>query len=191
MTITEIGLALFGIFLVASLGVLVGAILSLPFALYNKVRRGKFGVGRATRTVLSTCGVGIVIMLIVSAWPGADYTARAQVSEGASLTSQYKMELAEYFAAHKSFDGVSVGDLGGTTTGRFVSSVEFRGARGDVIAVVATFHPENSHKKIQGKEFRIATLDGGVTWLCGMQIPDSGLRGTAQVSERELPSKCR
>ena len=44
----DIVFAFIGILLVCAFGALIGVVLGLPFALFNKVRGGRFGVGRWT-----------------------------------------------------------------------------------------------------------------------------------------------
>ena len=79
------------------IGYVLGILLALPFALFNKLRGGKFTVGKKLRYTLQGIGVILVIALVLSGIPGYDdYTDRAQASEGLSLTSALKTPLAEY-----------------------------------------------------------------------------------------------
>jgi type IV pilus assembly protein PilA len=177
---------------VSALVFIIAVLLAIPVALYNKLRGGRFAVSRTARSVLMAGGLVLVIggwyWLMVARPPE---TARAQVSEGIALTSQYKTVLAEYFDAHGSFNGVNIAELGGVLEGRFVSRVRIEAANGASLAVVAEFGMERTAAGIRGLEFRIATQDGGRTWQCGVAIADPRLRGTAQVEERYLPATCK
>ena len=67
--------------------------------------------------------VAIIGILAAVAIPSyQDYTARAQVSEGLSLTSQFKTPLAEYYADKGLYDAADIVAMGGTTTGKYVAS---------------------------------------------------------------------
>ena len=115
--------------------------------------------------------VAIIGILAAVAIPSyQDYTARAQVTEGMSLTSQYKTPLAEYYADNGDFAGVdaalaTVG--GGTQAGKYVASIVAANRTGGTISVVATFKSGGVAQAIRTKTFAIATVDGGKTWDCG------------------------
>lgn len=112
--------------------------------------------------------VAIIGILAAVAIPSyQDYTARAQVSEGMSLTSAFKTTLAEYYADKGDFTTVAIADLGGTTAGKYVSGVTLANAATSSISVVATFKATGVAAAIQNSTFDIETTDGGKTWLCG------------------------
>jgi hypothetical protein len=170
----------------------VAVVLAVPVALYNKLRSGRFAVSRRAGGIVVVlavvlAGAGIYLWL-----PFDPYgTSRAQVSEGLMLTSQYKIPLAELYRVQGRFDGVSIEQLDGTPQGRFVSGVRIEGAEGSKLAVVATFRSDLEDEKLRGWEFRIATLDGGLSWQCGHLIAEPELRGAAQVDAELMPLSCR
>lgn len=171
---------------------IVAVLLALPPALYNRLRHGRFQVGRRARIMILIIALPIGVIITLAGVPNFSYedVIRFQVDEGHSLTLQYQTPLAEYFRRHGNFDGVSITKWGGTTTGDYVSNISFDGARGVMVAVVATFGSE-AHREIRGREFRIATEDGGETWQCGAKIKDPLLRGKLQVDPQLLPVACR
>ncbi len=129
--------------------------------------------------------VAIIGILAAVAIPSyQDYTARAQVSEGVSLTSQYKTSLAEYFASGNDFGSVTPSLMGGTTAGKYVSSISFSGGSGGTISVVASFG-NNAAQAITGDTFAIMTTDGGNTWNCGADATGTSL------DAKYLPGSCK
>ncbi len=116
--------------------------------------------------------VAIIGILAAVAIPSyQDYTARAQVSEGMSLTAAFKTTLAETFADKGDYAGVVIGDLGGTTAGKYVEIVDLFDIDGATIGIRATFKATNVAAAIQNSTFGTATTDGGKTWLCGSLVP--------------------
>jgi type IV pilus assembly protein PilA len=142
--------------------------------------------------------VAIIGILAAVAIPSyQDYTARAQVSEGMSLTSAFKTTLAERFSDRGTFMGTVIGDMGGTTSGKYVNLITI--PNGDIdtnsISVVATFRTANVAAAIQGSTFAVGTSDGGLQWLCGALIipgdfPVAGLVAN-QVATRLTPGACK
>jgi type IV pilus assembly protein PilA len=132
--------------------------------------------------------VAIIGILAAVAIPSyQDYTARAQVTEGMSLTSQYKTPLAEYYADQGTFTGVTPTSVGGgTQSGKYVDSVAFNGATGGTIEVIATFKDAGVNAQVKSKQFAIKTTDGGKTWLCGT------LAGASTTVDAKLvPGSCK
>jgi type IV pilus assembly protein PilA len=133
--------------------------------------------------------VAIIGILAAVAIPSyQDYTARAQVTEGMSLTSQFKTPLAEYFADNGSFppDIATLG--GGTTQGKYVASITFTGVSGSSITVQSKFAAANVNSQIKSETFAIATTDGGKTWQCGK----AGAAGAStSVAQNLVPAACR
>jgi type IV pilus assembly protein PilA len=133
--------------------------------------------------------VAIIGILAAVAIPSyKDYTARAQVTEAVSLTSQYKTSLAEYFSSNGAWPSFT--DMGGTTAGKYVGSLTFSGASGSTIVVQATMRgAAPAAADVQSKIFAIGTSDGGETWSCGTQTgPQSS---TTNLDKRFLPASCR
>lgn len=132
--------------------------------------------------------VAIIGILAAVAIPSyQDYTARAQVAEGVSLTSQYKTSLAEYFASVGTLAGVTVADFGGTTAGKYTTGVVFTNDASQEVQVEVTFG-NKAALAISGSVFAIATTDGGNTWECGnnvIAVP------ATQIQDKYMPSNCR
>jgi len=141
--------------------------------------------------------VAIIGILAAVAIPSyQDYTARAQVTEGMSLTSQYKTPLAEYFADNGQFDGVTLATVGGgTQQGKYVESITASNDGGGTIAVEATFKATGVNNQIMSKVFAISTEDGGKTWQCGYADKPDGsasvAAGLTDVLENLVPGACK
>ena len=138
--------------------------------------------------------VAIIGILAAVAIPSyQDYTARAQVAEGVSLTSQYKTTLAEYFSSRGSFTSggaVTVGSMGGTTAGKYVGSIAFTNVGTATVQVEATFGGGGSSPAaaLTGSIFAISTTNGGNNWECGANVTSPP--GTA-IDSKYMPSNCR
>lgn len=155
------------------------------------------GTGRGVAAVIIAIivlfgAVFILGILAAVAIPSyAEYTARAQVSEGLSMASAQKIPLAEYYADKKDFSNVSITDLQGRTSGRYVDSITLDQARGDTVVIVVRFKQSGVASMIAGQNFRLATEDGGRTWQCGYTISNPALMGSNQVMPKYLPTACR
>ncbi|MBI2970536.1 MAG: pilin [Gammaproteobacteria bacterium] len=133
--------------------------------------------------------VAIIGILAAVAIPSyQDYTARAQVSEALSLTSQFKTTLTEYYSDNGKYDSADVADFGGTTTGKYVNSIDFANMSGATITVTATFKSSGVAAGIQDSTFSIDTTDGGKTWNCGNSVTTTV---TNQVATKLLPGACK
>ncbi len=137
--------------------------------------------------------VAIIGILAAVAIPSyQDYTARAQVSEGVSLTSAFKTSLAETFAGRGDYTGVTIASLGGTTTGKYVNTVELVDIDGATIGVRATFKSTGVAAAIQSSTFATATTDGGKGWLCGSLVPAGMTNALANIVATKLtPGACK
>jgi type IV pilus assembly protein PilA len=140
--------------------------------------------------------VAIIGILAAVAIPSyGDYVARAQVMEALSLTSQYKIMLTEYYQDNGGFvvDGTPVNTtiIPGTTSGKYVQNVVFERQAGGTITVTATFRTTGTAKPLQGRAFGLATVDGGLTWVCGESIPAAVQPTVAQVDSKYIPAACR
>ena len=135
--------------------------------------------------------VAIIGILAAVAIPSyQDYTARAQVSEGIGLSSQFKTSLAEYYSSKGSLTGVVITDIGGTTKGKYVDSVYFGSdTSGATIRVEAHFG-QGSAAAISGFTFAIETTDGGKNWNCGANATGTTVV-TAQVQTKYMPGSCK
>ena len=133
--------------------------------------------------------VAIIGILAAVAIPSyQDYTARAQVAEGLSLTSAFKSSLGERYSNLGSLIGIDINTMGGTTAGKYVNAITFDNLNTNSISVVATFRTNNVAAAIQGSTFDIETTDGGMNWLCGdmstMTIADP-------VESKLMPGACK
>ncbi|MBI2993664.1 MAG: pilin [Gammaproteobacteria bacterium] len=138
--------------------------------------------------------VAIIGILAAVAIPSyQDYTARAQVSEAIALTSQFKLQLTEYYVDNGSFDPggtpVGISDMAGTMDGKYVESVVLENQGGMTVTVTATFKTTGVAAAIAGSVFGIATEDGGKLWECGDQAnpPPSG----STVLTKYMPAACK
>ena len=138
--------------------------------------------------------VAIIGILAAVAIPSyQDYTARAQVAEGVSLTSQYKTSLAEYFSSRGSFNtpaAVTVATMGGTTAGKYVSAVAFTQVGTQSVQVEATFGG-GAASALQNSKFAISTTDGGNTWGCGTTTAGLIANPSPSIQTKYMPSNCR
>jgi len=137
--------------------------------------------------------VAIIGILAAVAIPSyQDYTARAQVSEGMSLTAAFKTTLAEFFADAGDYQNVTIANLGGTTTGKYVANVTIQDIAGATIGVRATFLNTGVAAAIQGSTFATATTDGGKGWLCGNLVPTSMTASRLNIVATKLvPGACK
>jgi type IV pilus assembly protein PilA len=135
--------------------------------------------------------VAIIGILAAVAIPSyQDYTARAQVTEGISLTSQYKTVLAEYYSAKGDLSGVIISDVGGTTAGKYVSGITFSNKTTNQIMVEAMLNSGSAAAAIRGSVFAIETTDGGTNWECGKNVTSTPSSGT-MVLDKYMPSSCK
>jgi type IV pilus assembly protein PilA len=133
--------------------------------------------------------VAIIGILAAVAIPSyQDYTARSEVTEAIQLTGQYKTMLTDYFLNNGSFDSVNLADLGGTSSGHYVTSITTGNASGATIMVIATFKTIGAAKGIQGKTFSLETGDGGKTWACGRQVTNVP---ATEIGSKYLPATCK
>lgn len=150
---------------------------------------------RAARTLFLTVLVlfGLICIGAFFIPTHQDYArnrVRAEVSEGVSLTSQFKPRLDHYFSDKGTFTGLNDNVLNGeTTTGAYVSKVTIETAHDKTAVIAAIFKRTRVASQIAGKELRMATLDGGATWYCGDRIPKKLVRHN-QVPSKYLPGSC-
>ena len=150
-------------------------------------------VGNKHKVVVAIfIGIAMIGILAVVAIPAfQDYVARRQVTEGLTLAGSQKTYLADYYAANKSFSGISSSDLHGSTSGDYVDSMTLEMADGDTVVIVTTFKRSGIHHRLAGQNFRLATEDGGRTWQCGHAIHNPALIDGGQIDPIYLPSACR
>ena len=140
--------------------------------------------------------VAIIGILAAVAIPSyQDYTARAQVTEGVSLTSQYKTSLAEYYSARGDFTSpaaIDITDFGGNTVGKYVGSVAFNDVGTNQVVVEATFGG-NAAAVLRTSTFPIGTTNGGNNWECGVNVAGTLKIAPAGplIDSRFMPANCR
>ncbi len=135
--------------------------------------------------------VAIIGILAAVAIPSyQDYTARAQVAEGLSLASSFKIPLAEYYSDKADYTGLAndITALGGTTTGKYVQGITLANGTTNSISIVATFKPSNVAPGIQNSTLAVETLDGGVGWTCG---DETTLPVADPIELKYMPSACK
>ena len=145
--------------------------------------------------------VAIIGILAAVAIPSyQDYTARAQVTEGVSLTSQYKTSLAEYYSARGDFTtpaavcaGAGAGCMGGNVDGKYVSSVAMSNVASSTVMVEALFGV-GAAAPLRTSVFAISSTNGGEDWECGANTSNvhslTPTLGTL-IDTRFMPANCR
>jgi len=134
--------------------------------------------------------IGILAAIAIPSYQ--DYTARAQVAEGIALTSYHKIALAEYYANHDSFSGVSSAEFKEiTNSGKYVERIDISTVSDGGVVIIATFKQTGVVAMIKGKDVRLASENGGRTWKCGYRIDDEEMVGTNQVPRKYMPGRCK
>lgn len=122
--------------------------------------------------------IGILATIAIPAYQ--DYTIRAQVAEGLSLTNAAKASLGEYYTDRGLWpaDNVQAGlSAPATIVGRYVVSVEVAGP------VVTVTYGNQANAKIDGQTLTltVADMDGSMVWSCA----------GAGIADKHLPAACR
>jgi type IV pilus assembly protein PilA len=125
--------------------------------------------------------IGILAAIAIPAYQ--DYTIRAQVSEGLSLSGGAKAAISEFtmdtgrFPSDNATAGVSAS---ADITGKYVSDVLVTDG-----TIQVTYDGPDAHAQLAGKMIELVptTNAGSVDWLCQT--------GTTAVDSKHLPSACR
>ena len=125
--------------------------------------------------------IGILAAIAIPAYQ--DYTIRAQVSEGLSLSGGAKAAISEFtmdtgrFPSNNVTAGVSAANL---ITGKYVSAVTVAAG-----VITVTYSGPKAHTQLTGKMLSLTptTTAGSVDWACGA--------GATPVDSKHLPSACR
>ena len=122
--------------------------------------------------------LGILAAIAIPAYQ--DYTIRAQVAEGLSLSGGAKAAVTEYYADYQTFpaDNPEAGLPGaGEISGTYVESVAI-----DYGTIVVTYGG-NAHLLLTGRSllFTPEAVDGRVTWVCSSD----------DIAAQHLPGMCR
>ena len=142
------------------------------------------GKSTAGMTLMELVFIVVIIGILAAVFIPAhgDYANRAQAMEAVTLMLEAKAPLAEHFADQKKWPE-SLGKLKLATQGRYTQSVVISkgaGATGE-LELTATMKSEGVDRRVAGQSVRLATKDGGSTWICGP--------GTMEL--KNLPSQCR
>lgn len=144
--------------------------------------------------------IGILAAIAIPAYQ--EYSAKAQVSEGLSITEGIKKRIEMYIADHgtAAVDRTAIG-LSSTdtdTNGKYVLSV---GVVSGVVTVTFRDKPA-AHKLIANGKLELAPYtapDGTVNWVCGKATPQTGWTAAGSaltaadttIADDYLPSSCK
>ena len=122
--------------------------------------------------------IGILAAIAIPAYQ--DYTIRAQVAEGLSLSNAAKASLGEYYVNRGAWpaDNAEAGlEAAGNIVGRYVVSVEVAGA------VVTVTYGNDAHAVIDTKTITLTIADnlGSLIWDCA----------GVGIADKHLPAACR
>jgi type IV pilus assembly protein PilA len=136
--------------------------------------------------------IGILAAIAIPAYQ--DYTIRAQVTEGLTLSGDLKASIAEWYA--NTGDWADLSDLGLSAAtdkaGKYVTGVDVAGG------LITITYGGQANSNVAGKTLTLqpgtnTNLD--VVWACGNATAPSGasMIGTAStdVDNKYLPSSCR
>ena len=123
--------------------------------------------------------IGILAAIAIPAYQ--DYTIRAQVSEGLSLSAGAKTAVAEFYQDQGAWptDNNEAGlSLSTQITGKYVSDV---GVVGPIVTV--TYGQADTHDDIEGNTLTLTATDnvGSIGWICA----------SADLADKHVPAACR
>jgi type IV pilus assembly protein PilA len=145
--------------------------------------------------------IGILAAIAIPAYQ--NYTIRSQVTEGLSISDNYKTAIAEYYQNNGAWPTGVAAAAGGTTiympggaagtVGKYVSGVNVD-AKGNILI---TYNGTQASAKLKGQILAIqpgTDANGDVVWVCGTATTPTGvvLSGAAAttVSTAYLPASC-
>ena len=131
-----------------------------------------------TGAIAAVVLLGIVAAVAIPSY--GDYTHRAQAAEAVSLLGSAKTPLAEYFANNKAWPK-SLEEVVSETRGKYTQSVAITKAVAGEIELTATMKSADVDRRVRGAKVRMASTDGGRTWIC------RGERDRQNI----LPAACR
>lgn len=145
--------------------------------------------------------IGILAAIAIPAYQ--DYTIRAQVSEGLTLSAAVKASVSEYFANRgtwpASLDGGTAADLGYTNlpSGKYVGQIQVEDG------TITVTYGNDANAAINGKLLSIKPLVSpnlDVVWVCGTSAAPTGAAEAAagasggdqtDIDQKYLPTTCR
>ncbi len=124
--------------------------------------------------------IGILAAIAIPAYQ--DYTIRAQVSEGLSLSGGAKAAVTEYYQDRGGLPGsnaVAGLPASNTIAGNYVSDVNVAGAG----VITVTYNGPDVHSLISGDTITMTptTTAGAVNWTCD----------STTIADNHLPAACR
>ena len=125
--------------------------------------------------------IGILAAIAIPAYQ--DYTIRAQVSEGLSLSAGAKAAVAEYYQDQGTWP-TGNNDAGleaaANISGKYVTSVGVGNADG---IITVTYNQPDVNANIAGSTLTMAAADnaGSISWTCA----------SATLANKHLPAACR
>ena len=142
--------------------------------------------------------IGILAAIAIPAYQ--NYTIRAQVTEGLSLSDNYKTAIAEFYQNVGNFPaGVSAAGsattipMPGNTVGKYVSAITVD-ANGNI---QITYSGSQVSTKLKGDVLFLnvgTDTNGDVAWICGLASAPTNVTpialGATTVPVQYLPSTC-
>lgn len=137
--------------------------------------------------------IGILAAIAIPSYN--DYIARTQVTEAVNLTSAMKVAVAEFWANNGSYPA-NMTQVGGTTSGKYVSTVAIASGAGKAGTVAfilkASLKSTGVNADIAKGVFAIGTKDGGTSWDCGKNNGNStGANAQTTLDNQYLPGACK
>ena len=139
---------------------------------------GTSGVGVVVAVLVVVSLIGVLAAIAIPAYQ--DYTIRAQVSEGLTLSNGAKAAVTEYYRESGDFPPTNMAaglDVPARISGQYVQSVAV-----DEGWIVVTYG-QQAHELLQGRTLYLAPTadDTAITWECGSE----------GIAPRHLPAACR
>jgi len=125
--------------------------------------------------------IGILAAIAIPAYQ--DYTIRAQVSEGLSLSSGAKAAVAEFFQDSGGWpanNGEAGLEASGSISGKYVTQVAVGAANG----ILTVTYGNDANTNIAGDTLTLSATDntGSISWACA---------NGAGLQDKWLPAACR
>lgn len=122
--------------------------------------------------------IGILAAIALPAYQ--DYIIRSQASEGMSLASGLKIQVADVFSDQGAFDAIASSSDGipaaGEVTGKYVTQVAV------AAGVITATYGGDANANLTGQTLELSPTDNGgsLSWIC-----------SASVDDKYLPAACR